>query len=120
VEGKISSSSGKEAAIQFSLRTLSSQERKKLALKALGTFWGLSLLTIPLPPIHWVTVPGFFFFGIYWAIRKLREDVHFEAFAFPCPECAQEVRVVPQVRRNPLAFVCPHCRYGLKLEFQEN
>ena len=119
MEGTIRSTSGKESAISFSLRTLSGQERKAKALKALGTFWGLSLVTIPLPPIHWVTVPGFFFFGIYSALRKLREGVYFEELVFPCPECGAKVVQAPQVKRNPLAFVCPHCRYGLKLAFAQ-
>ena len=117
MEGKINSTSGKEAAVQFAIRQLSAPERKKIALKTLGVLWGLSLATIPLPPIHWVPVPGFFFFGIVQFLRKLREPAHFENLAFPCPECSQEVKLPPQVVQNPLAFVCPHCRYGLKLTF---
>lgn len=115
--GKINSSSGKELDVTFTIRHLSAEERKKNAMKGLGIFWGLSLVSIPLPPIHWVTVPGFFFFGIYWFFRKLRELDHFEKLEFPCPECSQEVKLPPQVVQNPLAFVCPHCRYGLKLSF---
>lgn len=117
MDGRISSGSGKELQIQFSIRTLTSADKKSHALKALGICWGLSLVTIPLPPIHWVTVPGFFLFGIYYSLRKLREPEHFEEIAFPCPECGKEVKVQPQVVRNPLEFVCPQCRYGLKLSF---
>jgi hypothetical protein len=117
VEGKISSTGGKEAQVHFTIRTLTKQERKKNALKGLGIFWGLMIATLPLPPIHWVTVPGFFLFGIYWSLKKLRESEHFENLRFPCPECGKEVALPPQVVRNPLAFVCPSCRYGLKLEF---
>jgi hypothetical protein len=119
VDGKISSTSGKELKVTFTLRTLRAQERKEHALKALGMFWGISLLSAPLPPIHWVTVPGFFLFGIYWALRKLREGVFLEGLRFPCPECGGEVELPPQGKQNPLAFVCPHCRYGLKLQFEE-
>ncbi len=117
MSGKINSASGKEITVNFALRTLNAQERKKQALKALGLFWGLSLLSLPLPPIHWITVPGFFLFGIYWALRKLREGVYLENLAFPCPECGEEVKLPPQGKQNPLPFVCPHCRYGLKLSF---
>lgn len=117
--GVVASGSGKEEKIQFSLRILSTEEKRKNALKGLGLFWGLSLLSAPLPPIHWVTVPGFFLFGIYWALRKLREGVYFNELVFPCPECKKEVRLAPQVKQNPMAFVCPHCRYNLKLSFEE-
>ena len=117
MEGKIGSSSGKEVSAEFSVRELSLPEKRTNAMKALGIFWGLSLVTIPLPPIHWITVPGFFLFGIYWAIRKLREGEYLEPFRFPCPECGNEVKVQEQEARNPLAFVCPSCRYHLRLEW---
>lgn len=118
MEGKIVSSSGKETPVQFSVRTLNAQEKRKNALKGLGLFWGLAVASAPLPPIHWVTVPGFFLFGIYWGLRKLKEAETLEPFAYPCPECGKEARVETQPARNPLAFVCPHCRYGLKLSWR--
>jgi len=117
VDGKISSSSGKEIPVSFGIHVLSSEEKRKNALKGLAICWGLMLVTIPLPPIHWVTVPGLFFFGIYWFFRKLREGEHFEAATFACPECGATFPLAPQPVQNPLAFVCPHCRYGLKLGF---
>lgn len=118
MEGKISSTSGQQLGVNFTIRHLGPEERKKNAFKGLGLFWALSLGSIPLPPIHWVTVPGFFFFGIYWFFRKLGEHDYFEKLEFPCPECSKSVSLPPQVVQNPLAFVCPHCRYGLKLSFE--
>ena len=117
MEGKISSTSGKQRSVNFTIRHLPAEERKKNALKGLGLFWGLSLASIPLPPIHWLTVPGFFFFAIYWFWRKLREHDYFEKLEFCCPECETAGQLPPQVLKNPLSFVCPHCRYGLKLSF---
>lgn len=118
MEGKIGSSSGKEIQVRFSVRAFSADEKRRNALKGLGLFWGLALASAPLPPIHWVTAPGFFLFGIYWGLRKLKEAETFESFTYPCPECGKEATVEAQVARNPLAFVCPHCRYGLKLSWQ--
>ena len=118
MEGKINSTSGKQLDVSFTIRHLLPEERKRNAFKGLGLFWGLALATIPLPPLHWVTVPGFFFFAIYWFFHKLREQDHFEKLVFPCPECGSEVNLPPQVVKNPLPFVCPHCRYGLKLSFE--
>ena len=119
MEGTISTSSGRELKIPFGLRTLSQEERRRHAFKALGICWGISVLSAPLPPIHWVTVPGFFVFGIVLCLRKLREGVFLEELAFPCPECQKEVKLAPQVKKNPLDFVCPHCRYGMKLSWME-
>jgi hypothetical protein len=117
VEGKISTTSGKEISVSVGIRVLTKEERKKNAIKILGICWGLSLATIPLPPIHWVTVPGFFIAGIVMFFRKLREPEYFDHVKFTCPECGKEVEVPPQVVKSPLSFVCPHCRYGLKLTF---
>ena len=117
MEGKISTSSGKEISVEVGIRQLGKEEQKKHALKALAICWGISLATIPLPPLHWVTVPGFFIAGFVMFFRKLREPAYFEHVAFKCPECGAAVEVPPQVVQNPLAFVCPQCRYGLKLSF---
>lgn len=117
MEGTIRSSSGKETKVSLSLRSLSSEEKRGRAIKALGICWGLALLSAPLPPIHWVTVPGFFLFGIYLGLRRLGEGSFLEAVSFPCPECGKEASLTPQPEKNPLDFVCPHCRYGLKIEW---
>ncbi|MGE3260421.1 MAG: hypothetical protein AB7K68_01465 [Bacteriovoracia bacterium] len=119
MEGQISSGSGKVSTANFQLKHLSTTEKRRLAFKALGFFWILSLASAPLPPIHWVTVPFFFFFGIYQFFKKMREPTHLEAFTAKCPECLQEVAIKSQVAENPLSFACPHCRYGLRLEWDE-
>jgi hypothetical protein len=85
-------------------------------MKALGICWLISLCTIPLPPIHWVTVPFFFFYGIYRAVKKYREPEHFIPFTVPCPECEKPIEIEGRVVEIPLALVCPHCRFALKLE----
>ena len=119
MEGKISSASGRAAQIDFQVRVLGPRERRGLALRSLGLFWGLALATIPLPPLHWVSVPGFFFFGIYRAFRRWGEKAHFEEMRFPCPECGKDMALPPRPMANPLAFVCPQCRYGLKLSYEQ-
>ena len=115
MEGLVKSSSGKATTVHFSIRTLGAAERRRLALKGLGICWGLALATLPLPPIHWVTVPFFFLFGFYWAGRKYREDLHFMPFRFSCPECTKEVPVPEQAVRGRLEIICSECKYGLKL-----
>ncbi len=117
MDAKISSSSGKELPVAFSIRALSPEEKRKNALKGLALCWALALFSLPLPPIHWVTVPGGFLFGIYWFFYKLKQGEYFEPAVFACPECGGEVPLAAQPAQNPLAFVCPACRYGLKLSY---
>jgi len=63
VDAQISSSSGKKVGVALEPRIRPVGDRRVAALKGLGIGWGISLVTAPLPPIHWVTVPFFFFFG---------------------------------------------------------
>ncbi len=116
MDANVRSSSGKQTKIQFDRRVLSKEERRRHALRGLAISWGIALATLPLPPIHWLTVPFFFFFGFYWSWKKYHETEHLIPFTFPCPECQKEVTVKAQVFHPLLSFVCPHCRYGLKLE----
>ena len=117
MEGRISSGGGNSTSVQFELRNLSRDEKRRAALKALGICWGLMVATAPLPPIHWVTVPFFFSFGIYQAMKKMREPTHFVPFSGTCPECGKEIPVAAQAVQNPLSFVCPHCRFQLRLSW---
>lgn len=120
MDGQINSGSGKTTTAHFQLKHLTQQEKRQLAFKALGLFWLLALITFPLPPIHWLTVPGFFLFGIYQFFKKLKEPTHLEAFTATCPECGKEIPMKAQVAKNPMDFVCPSCRYTLFLQWDES
>lgn len=115
MRAQIKSNSGKEVLTPIETRALDTAERRKNALKGLGLCWLISLVTLPLPPIHWVTTPFFFFFGFYWAVRKMREGTFVREFHFSCPECNARV----EVKERPLAptweAVCPTCKFSLKI-----
>lgn len=115
MDGKIESSGGKSTTIALEIRTLSSEEKRKSALRGLGINWGLSLAFLPLPPVHWVATPFFFFFGFYWAFKKYKEGEYLKAFEFQCPECNQLVKLAEQPAKNSKEITCPHCRYLLRL-----
>ena len=50
----------------------SPRERLLRALKILGIFWGLALLSVPILVAHFVLVPGFFLLGPVMAYRRYR------------------------------------------------
>lgn len=118
MDARISSSSGHETRVTLRFRNLSQQERRARAGKALAICWLISLATLPLPPVHWVTVPGFFLFGIYLAGMRWREISISEAFVFSCPECAKEVTASPQASKITWEVVCPHCRFPLRIRVE--
>jgi predicted RNA-binding Zn-ribbon protein involved in translation (DUF1610 family) len=115
----LSSSSGKTTATKLTIRFLHPDERRKHAFKTLGLFWAISLGSIPLPPIHWVTVPGFFLYGIYAFQKKLREAELLAASSFTCPECGKTIDSPEQSLKMPIAITCPHCHFNLKLNLAD-
>jgi DNA-directed RNA polymerase subunit RPC12/RpoP len=115
VEGLIKSSGGKSVTIPLEFRILSLEERRRAAWKGLGINWGLSLAFLPLPPVHWLATPFFFFFGFYWASKKYREEKYLKELNFNCPECNSAVSFKEQPAKNSKEINCPHCRYLLRL-----
>lgn len=101
--------------VRCETRELPPAERRKSAVQTLGLFWGLALVTAPLPPIHWVTVPGFFCFGIYASLKKYKAAVELRPLSFPCPECRETVELTARSFQPDIALTCPHCRYLLRL-----
>ena len=111
----IRSSSGKETEAQLVYRSLALPERRARALKILGLCWGGSILTLPLPPIHWVTVPGLFLLGPVLALKRFRHKEQIQAFSFSCPECGQENHRSESDRQDAFVLYCTKCGYTLRL-----
>lgn len=116
MDAQVKSSSGKETKTSFQVRALGAREKRNNALKGIGLCWLIAIVTAPLPPIHWVTVPFFFFFGFYWGWRKLREGEYSESFSFACPECQQNVQVAARPLAPSWEAVCPNCKFSLKIQ----
>jgi hypothetical protein len=116
MNAEISSTTGKMAQAEVHLRVLPAQEKRKRAFKALGLCWAAMIITAPLPPIHWVTVPGFFIAGIYLFFRILRQGEHILPFSFACPECGKPVEVAARPVTEEWEQVCPSCHYSLEVK----
>src|SRR5512140_1627824 len=48
-------------------------QRTRRALKSLGIFWGLAVVSVLVPIAHFVLVPGFFVLGIVLFVRRTSE-----------------------------------------------
>jgi len=75
-----------------------------------------ALLTVPLPGIHLLTVPGLGFLAIALGRRRLRQRHHIAAVRGPCPACRlpQDLPVAPS-SEFPVTIRCPACGEFLKL-----
>ena len=114
IKTTIQSSSGKIKDLELPLIVLSVEERKKIAIKNLGLFWGIALFCLFLPLVHFIAFPFFTLFAPFIAWKKYQQTEHIGAMEFNCPECNAQIQPKQQVAKNPLLITCPHCRYNLK------
>lgn len=120
MEATIQSTTGKTRQVPVSIRVLPTSEKQKKAWKALGLCWLAMVISAPLPPVHWVSVPGLFIAGIYLFVRRLREGEYTEPFAFACPECGKEVPVKARPVSEEWEQVCPSCHHSLQVNLPLN
>ena len=65
-------------------------ERWARALKALGLSWLVAAATVFIPVAHFLLVPGFFFFGIYAFVSRVRTEEVTARIQGICPDCGAE------------------------------
>lgn len=116
MDAQIRSTTGKSLSVPMHVRVLPAQEKRKRAIKALAFCWIAMVVTAPLPPIHWVSVPALFIAGIYMFFRKLSEKEHVEPFSFTCPECGKPIEVAARPFAEEWEQVCPSCHFSLQVQ----
>jgi hypothetical protein len=86
------------------------------ALKALGKWWGIALLSVFIPVAHFVLVPSFFLFGLYQFSQRLGAvEVPADAHG-KCPDCgAEQPLELATEWRVPQLVTCRQCHRGLRL-----
>ena len=65
-------------------------ERMRRALKGLGISWLAGFGGLFIPVAHFLLVPGFFLFGIYVFVTRLKTEEITTKVAGICPDCAVE------------------------------
>ncbi len=83
----ISNSNGQQTSGTLSYTVFSKQERVARALKTLGIFWALALVTLFIPLAHFVLVPGFFIAGPTVASLPYRAPEPPAKARGECPTC---------------------------------
>lgn len=92
--------------------TLTIGTRLRRAFRTAGMLFGLAVLSVPFPPIHWLLVPGFLiascvmFFVRLGTPALLRGDV-------PCPKCHTLFPLESQPPKWPLDMTCHKCKAQL-------
>jgi hypothetical protein len=90
--------------------------RWQRALKALGKWWGIALLSVFIPVAHFVLVPSFFLFGLLQFSQRLGAvEVPADAHG-KCPDCGAEQPLELATQwRVPQLVTCRQCHRGLRL-----
>ena len=90
--------------------------RMRQALKKLAIFWGVALVSILLPIVHFVTVPLFFGLGIFFAYRSYKSEGRVIEGLTRCPHCEKEVPIKPAELQWPLTEICQNCVRVVRIE----
>lgn len=91
-------------------------DRMKAALKKLALFWTISFFSILIPVFHFVSVPLFFFLGIFFARRSYKSEGRVLSGKTQCPHCQAEVTINPAELFWPVSEICQSCARVLRIE----
>lgn len=103
-------------AVTVTVLQQSGQRRAGRALAALGMFWGLAVVAVFLPVVHFVLVPSLLAAGVIVAALRLREHRRVLGVEGACPRCGvvQVFTAAGRLRRDQ-TLDCPRCHSTLTL-----
>jgi len=88
--------------------------RSRRALRALGKWWGIALLSVFIPVAHFLLVPSFFLFGIFMSVQNLGTSELAKDARGVCPDCGTEQSLDLAAKwRVPQQVTCRNCHRGL-------
>lgn len=102
------------------IRSYSQQERTLNAFKTLGLFWGLAVLSVFLPVLHFVLVPLFLILGIVLALKKQNLSYQLESGEIKCPGCGTLVHLNSSSFQDFHSEICQSCAVVLRVKPTEN
>jgi hypothetical protein len=92
------------------------KERNIRALKFWGICWGLALVSIFIPMLHFVLVPGFILAGpIVWFFVLGQESAVLGGEG-TCPHCQAAFKIAKSAYKFPMSDVCNACHENVKIE----
>ena len=88
---------------------LTKWERIVQALKILLLCWGIALLCVLIPGLHFILVPGGIILGIILFFKKIKLQEVLIQGPLICPECNLEFQAESTAFNWPKHEVCLHC-----------
>ncbi len=94
------------------IASLTDRARFMRATRTSALLFGLAVVSLPIPPIHWILVPGFLIAAIVSFFVRIRTDELLEGHV-TCPKCHGAFDVESQPPSWPLDQTCHHCKAQL-------
>ncbi|MBS1961546.1 MAG: hypothetical protein JST04_04980 [Bdellovibrionales bacterium] len=95
--------------------TFDAKARSRRALKILGMCWGMALLCIPIPIIHFTVLPTLLIAGVVLFVRMSGQSSQILGGEGTCPECRKTFRIAKADHRFPMDELCEHCRTSVSI-----
>jgi hypothetical protein len=92
------------------------RERTLRAMKFGGACLGLAIVSVILPLLHFVLVPGFLLAGPIVAFVVLGQEAVVLGGKGICPYCKKTMTIVRNAPRFPISDMCEHCQKSVKIE----
>nr|BFD63381.1 hypothetical protein BdHM001_20620 [Bdellovibrio sp. HM001] len=97
------------------IRRFSRTEILQKSLKQLVLFWGLAVISVLLPVVHFVLVPLFFVMGAYLALQARKQKQEIISGTVNCPQCQQPVTINKSAFLEEHTEICQHCASVVKI-----
>ncbi|MBK7367752.1 MAG: hypothetical protein KAY61_03465 [Candidatus Eisenbacteria bacterium] len=105
-----------DAPAALRVRDWDAPERTSRAVRALATCWGLAVLAVFLPVLHFVLVPSLLVAGPVVALSRLRERCTVRGASGTCPACgAAQSFAVSGALRESTPVRCDACGRAISL-----
>ena len=102
---------------QLHLQVFDSRDRRRRAILAWLTCWGLALASLPIIFAHWVLVPGFFLAAPFAAYRYYHINMVPKKITGTCPSCGQALELSMETSdRLPMWRYCSVCNESLHID----
>ncbi len=100
------------------VRFQSWDRRARLGRAALAwaAFWGVALVSVVIPVLHFLLVPGFLIAGPIAAFRRWRQQSGILGGEGKCPKCGVRMFIEAHPDEWPLFDICGACRASVRIE----
>ncbi len=111
ITGRGSESPATEGRIR--VVTWTPKDRTRRALKAWASCWGLAVLCVPIPIVHFTVLPALILTGPILAFWLNGQTSAIQGGSGPCPFCATAVPIARGPERFPATDLCSACHREL-------